>query len=327
MWGALCSSNFRCRFRRHVRPAKQLESAEQLDSRFREAVSSIDAGNVEALSRQLAADSRLVSDRLDSPGSWLREKVGGALDGFFERPYLLWFVTEDPVRNKELPSNVAEVARTIIDAAKREGVDSLDEQLDYALHLAVCSPIGRDSGRQLQLIDTLLDSGASIERQSRDVGGIPGQALICGNAAAAAHLIERGAEVTLPTAVSLERWDDISRLLPKATAREKQVALALAALNGKAKGLARLIDAGVELNAYATGFYTHATPLHHAVCSGSLDAVKVLVEAGADLRTKDTAWHATPLGWAEHYTSENEADPRAKRYTEIAAYLRDKGAS
>jgi ankyrin repeat protein len=310
-----------------VRSANQLESSEALDSLFREAVSFIDAGNVEALSRQLGAHPRLVRDRLDSPGAWLRDKVGRALDAFFERPYLLWFVSEDPVRNKELPGNVAEVARTIIETAKRERVDSLDEQLDYALHLAVCSPIGRASGRQLELIDTLLDSGASVERQSRDVGGIPGQALICGNVAAAAHLIERGAEVTLPTAVSLERWDDISRLLPTATARDKQVALALAALNGKAKGLARLIDAGVDLNAYATGFYTHATPLHHAVCSGSLDAVKVLVEAGADLRPKDTAWHATPLGWAEYYKSEGEGDPRAERYAEIAAYLRSKGAS
>lgn len=299
----------------------------ELDSLFREAVSAIDAGDVTELARLLAAHPDLVRARLKSPGPWLRDKVGQALKGFFKRPYLLWFVSEDPARNAELPGNVAEVARTIIQAAEREGVASLQEQLDYALHLAVCSPVGRTSGLQLGLIDVLLDAGASIERQSKDVGGVPGQALICGNIAAAEHLVERGADVTLPTAVTLERWDDIGRLLPSATRRDKQVSLALAALNGKALGLAALLDAGVDLDAFATGFYTHATPLHHAVCSGSLMAVKVLVKAGAKINTRDKAWKATPLGWAEYYVNEHKGDDRTPRYAEISNYLRDSGAS
>ena len=304
-----------------------MDNPELLDLHFREAVSAIDAGDVTELAHLLAAHPGLVRDRLDSPGPWLRDKVGQALEGFFKRPYLLWFVSEDPARNAELPRNVAEVARTIIQAAEREGVDSLQEQLDYALHLAVCSPVGRKSGLQLELIDVLLDAGASIERQSKDVGGVPGQALICGNIAAAEHLIERGAEVTLPTAVALERLADVGRLLPTATVRDKQVSLALAALNGKAGGLAALLDVGVDLNAFATGFYTHATPLHHAVCSGSLKAVEVLVRAGAEINTRDTAWNATPFGWAEYYEKEHKGDDRAPRYAEIAKYLRDNGAS
>ena len=99
-----------------------MDDAAILDSLFRDAVSAIDAGDVTALERLLAAHSRLVRERLDSPGAWLRDKVGGALAGFFEKPYLLWFVAEDPVRNGKLPKNIAEVARTIIDVAKREGV-------------------------------------------------------------------------------------------------------------------------------------------------------------------------------------------------------------
>jgi hypothetical protein len=40
---------------------------------------------------------------------------------------------------------------------------------------------------------------------------------------------------------------------------------------------------GVDLNAYSPpGFHPHGTALHHAVDSGSLDAVKVLVEAGTE---------------------------------------------
>jgi hypothetical protein len=72
---------------------------EILNSLFREAVSAIDAGDVTTLERILAAHPRLVRDRLDSPGTWLRERVGGAFHGFFRQPYLLWFVAEDPVRN------------------------------------------------------------------------------------------------------------------------------------------------------------------------------------------------------------------------------------
>ena len=56
--------------------------------------------------------------------------------------------------------------------------------------------------------------------------------------------------------------------------------------------------------------------------SGSLEAVQVLVDAGAELYTKDSAWGGTPLGWAEHYIEEAKAADTGKQYAEIAAYLR-----
>jgi hypothetical protein len=295
-----------------------MDDPEILDSLFREAVSAIDAGDVTALERLLAAHPRLVRDRLDSPGAWLRDKVGGALEGFFRDPYLLWFVAEDPVRNGTLPRNIAQVTRAIIHTAEREGVETLREQLAFTLHLAVCSPVERESGLQLELIDALIDAGASPDATL--------DALICNNLVAAEHLLERGATMTLPTAVCLGRWSEVTRLAPTASTDDKQIALAAAALNGKAQGLAALIDAGVDLDAYSTGFYTHATPLHHAVWSGSLDAVKVLVEAGARLDTRDRAEQATPLGWAEYAQGKQKAGERPKQYAEIAAYLRGKGA-
>jgi ankyrin repeat protein len=291
-----------------------MHDPEILDSLFREAVSAIDAGDVATLERLLAAHPRLVHDRLDSPGTWLRDQVGRALDGFFREPYLLWFVAEDPVRSGKLPGNIAQVTRAIIQAAEREGVDSLQEQLDYTLHLAVCSPVGRECGSQIELIDVLIDAGTSPDRTL--------DALICRNLAACEHLLGRGAELTLSAAACLERCGDVARLARTASADDKQIALAAAALNGKARGLAALIDLGVDLDAYSTGFYTHATPLHHAVCSGSLDAVKVLVEAGARLDTRDLASQETPLGWADYYQREHEGDERAERYAAIAAYLR-----
>jgi hypothetical protein len=294
-----------------------MDDPKTLDSLFREAVSAIDAGDVTALERLLAAHPQLVRDRLDSPGAWLRDKVGGALDGFFQRPYLLWFVAEDPVRNGKLPPNIASVARAIIQAAEREGVDSLQEQLDYALRLVAWSGVAAECGVQIELIDALVDAGA-------DPGGVPENALVNGHLAAAEQLVERGAPLTLTTALCLGRWDGVARLAETATPRDRQVALVLVALNGKAEALARLLDFGVDLNAYSTDVYEHGTALHHAVWSGCLDAVKVLVEAGAELGTRDTAWKGTPLGWAEHGARTNPE--RAERYGEIAAYLREKGA-
>jgi hypothetical protein len=296
-----------------------VNDAELLDGLFRQAVAAIDAGDAVLLERLLAEHPTLVRDRLESPGEWLRAQIGSALDGFFKHPYLLWFVTEDAVRTGQLAANVAEVARVIIQAARRAGVRDLQTQLDSTLHFTVCSPIGREDGRQLELLDVLIDAGASTD-------GAPVQALICYNDAAAQHLIARGAKLSLPAAVCLERWDDVSRLAREASTTDKQVALGLAALNGKAAALARLLPLGVDLNAFTSGFYSHATPLHHAVWSGSLDAVKVLVEAGATLTTKDRAEHATPLGWAEYAETLPGAATRGKQYAEIAAYLREKGA-
>jgi len=169
---------------------------------------------------------------------------------------------------------------------------------------------------KIELMDALVDAGASPDATL--------DALICCNLVAAEHLLERGARLTLATAVCLGRWGDVPRLARTASAEDKQIALAAAALNGKAQALAALIEVGVDLNAYSTGFYTHATPLHHAVCSGSLDAVKVLVGAGADLGTRDKAEKATPFGWADYYQGQHERDERGKRYAEIAAYLREK---
>jgi peptide-methionine (S)-S-oxide reductase len=295
-----------------------MDDAEAFDSLFRQAVSAIDAGDVATLGRLLTAHPRLARDRLTAPGLWLRDKIGGALEGFFKDPYLLWFVSEDVPVHGRLPKNIAEVARLILRSA--QGSPGFQEQLNSTLRLVCWSGIAHQCGVQLELIDTLLEAGASPD-------GGPNNALVNCHVAAAEHLVARGAKLTLASAVCLGRWEEARRLAPLADASEKQFVLVLAALNGKAEAVKWMVEAGADVNQPSKGLYAHGTPLHHAVCSGSPATVQALVEAGADVGKRDTAWNGTPLGWAGHYLAERKDDDARRRYGEIAAYLREKGGS
>jgi len=281
---------------------------------YYQAVTAIDAGDVDRLQLLLAAHPQLVSDRLDDSPEWLRRQLGGAVDGFFSRPYLLWFVAEDPVRNGRLPSNMPEIIHAIVAAARQTHAATLQEQLDSTLRLVCWSGVAAESGSQLGMIDALLDAGASPAKN-------PNNALVNGHVAAAKHLLSRGAILTLGAALCLELWDEAERLNAEATPEIRQFSLVLAALNGRAAGVEWILARGASPNEPSADLYAHGTPLHHAVCSGSLDTVRVLDNAGPDLRRADSAWNGTPLGWAEYYEQNSDAK-RKLRYTEIGSYLR-----
>ena len=69
--------------------------------------------------------------------------------------------------------------------------DTLDELFRDAVRaIDAWSWIARDAGVQLALIDVLADAGATL-------GATPNDALANSNFAAAAHLVERGASLTL----------------------------------------------------------------------------------------------------------------------------------
>lgn len=248
--------------------------------KFDEAIAAIDAGDAAALERLLEEDPQLARTRRDEPA-----------DGYFARPYLLWFVAENPIRNGKLPPNIADVARAIVRAIG--GDDTRQEQLDGAVGLVATGRVPRESGVQLELIDLLIDAGA----RPRNTDSVVAHREL----AAAERLLARGVPLTLASAIALGRRDDAARLAQTATPEERQTALAAAAFYGDAEALRMLIALGVDVNAYCPeGFHPHSTPLHQAVFSGSLEAVKVLLQAGADRTTRDRIYDGTPLGWAEH---------------------------
>jgi peptide-methionine (S)-S-oxide reductase len=69
-----------------------METPTLLYPRFQDALDAMDSGDPGRLERLFAEDPGLVRDRVN----------GG--EGYFRRPYLLWFVAENPVRNGRLPA-------------------------------------------------------------------------------------------------------------------------------------------------------------------------------------------------------------------------------
>jgi len=288
-----------------------MKNEEISDRIFRQAVEAIDNGDINTLEGLLKCYPYLVFDYFPYP------------DGaYFKNPYLLWFVADNPIRVGKLAANIVDITRLLIRFVKQETEDTAQYQLDYALGLVATGRIPRECGVQIQLIDSLIDAGA------KPGGGLG--ALAHGNIEAAARLIDRGGKLTLAAAVGLDRYDDITRLAAAASADERLVALTAAAFYGKVQTISLLLNWGVSPNGYPdknTGFHSHATPLHQAVSSGSLEAVKLLVEAGADINATDKVYSGTPLGWALYMPGESDDTEANQKYHIIADYLREKEQS
>ena len=284
------------------------------DPLFRRALAALDAGEADTLAQWLDSHPGLARQRLDTPA-----------EGYFRHPFLLCFIADNPIRRGRLPGNIVVMAGVIVQAIRRQAADTLREQLEYALGLVATGRIPRECGVQAELIDLLIDAGAA-----------PGDgisALANGNPDAAWQLIRRGGKLTLAAAVGIgfERAgvgsaEEVDRMIAGTGKREKQLALVVAAFYGRADILARLIGVGMDPDAYPdvdSGFHSHGTALHQAVSSGSLAAVKVLVEAGADAGKRDRIYDGTPLDWAEYLQREpGVGEEEKKKFGWIADYLR-----
>ncbi|WP_184545767.1 ankyrin repeat domain-containing protein [Mucilaginibacter sp. FT3.2] len=277
------------------------------DQLFAQAVEAIDRGDVILLNNLLAQNLRLVSQPLHYPEP-----------GYFQNPYLLWFVADNPIRVDKLPANIVEVTLLIIGFVKNHAADTAQHQFDYALGLVATGRIPKECGVQIAMMDVLIDAGA---KPGSGLG-----ALANGNRDAATHLINRGGRLTLATAVGLERMDDIIHLTANADKHQLLLALTVAAFYGKPQMITYLLNSGANPNGYPennTGFHSHATPLHQAVASGSLACVKLLAEAGAGLNVPDKIYEGTPLGWATHLANDSRDEDAKMNFMLIATYLTD----
>jgi hypothetical protein len=251
------------------------------DPLFSKAVYAIDHGDEQALVKLLETHPHLLSDRLPSPK-----------DGYFKEPYLLWFIAENPVRNDKLPKNIANITRLIIERAKQNGVDSLQYQMNYTLALVCSGRVSREHNVQSDLIDVLVEHGAKPDEAMNT-------ALYHQEVEAMRRLVHHKAKITLPIAIALKEKDKMKTLISNSSREEQQVALTAAAFYGDADTIKLLLRHQLDVNAWnREGFHSHSTPLHQAVLSGSVDSVRALIDAGADIRIKDKEYNGSALSWA-----------------------------
>ena len=285
-----------------------MKNEEINDAVFRAAVEAIDSGDLSTLRHLLETDPSLSNRRLDTP-----------TEGYFAHPYLLWFVADNPIRHEKLPPNIVEVTQAIIDTLQPAGGDQYKYILNYTLGLVATGRIPKECRVQIPLMELLVSRGAQVGGKA--LGPI-GQH----NFEAAEWLLAKGADYGLAAAVGLDREEDVKRFAGNATAPELYVALVVAAFFGKADAMRLLLAAGADPNGSGTrddfaGFHSHATALHQAVYSGSLECVRLLVEAGASLDATDKVYSGTPLGWAIYMQTEEKDAEKIKRYKEIENYL------
>lgn len=249
------------------------------DPLFREAVDRMDAGNEAALRELLTGHPRLVHEHVEFP-----------VTDYFGSPSLLEFVAENPVRRGSLPPNIVQVAKVILDAGAKEDFPALNR----ALSLVASGCVPRECNVQIGLIDLLCDYGA-------DPNAALPAALVHGEFAAVEELLRRGAAIDLATAAATKRSQEFLSLVPGASPSERRRALAYASQFGNVEIVHALLDAGEDPSRYnPVGCHSHSTPLHQAALAGHLAVVRLLIERGADPSIKDTLFHGTPLGWAEH---------------------------
>ena len=171
------------------------------------------------------------------------------------------------------------------------------------LHLAVLK-------KQPGALKALLDAGADVH--ARDASGLTplDQAALDAELEMANTLVAHGARIDLPAAVALERTDDIERLLRESPdalrpGRRWGGLIVRAAARSSGPVVERLIRLGASPNAIDnTATSVDETEgysaLHAAAFHGNIEAIRVLMQHGANVRLRDSKYCGTPAGWARY---------------------------
>jgi ankyrin repeat protein len=298
-----------------TRVIDHVEAVRQPDSdvfRFERAVEAVVDGDVGTLRRLLKDDPALVRARSSRVTHF---------DPPVHRAMLLHYVASNGVEGyrQRSPHTAPQVTRTLLEAgADPNALCNLYGGECTTLALLVSSTPPERAKVQVPILDALIDHGASMMPAGEGNWTSPIEtALVFNKVDAARRLVERGAPiVSVAAAAGLGRLDEVRRLLPIASALDRQRALALASQAGQAAAVTLLLDAGEDPNRFnPPGTHAHTPPLHQAVAAGRLEIVKLLIDRGARLDIRDTIHRGTPLGWAKYCDQ-----------PQIAAYLQELGA-
>jgi ankyrin repeat protein len=88
-------------------------------------------------------------------------------------------------------------------------------------------------------------------------------------------------------------------MLPNADQDDVQIAFGLAVINGHLDAVRLALDAGADVNA-ALPVHGHATALHQAAGDDNVPMIELLLARGARTDVADALWGGTPLDWADY---------------------------
>ena len=105
------------------------------------------------------------------------------------------------------------------------------------------------------------------------------------------------AERTSDDAVSaLLRGDDVDAATVDDVRARRPDLMLFAAATARWDAIPRLLELGFGIEGR-----DGRTPLHHAAADGRLDLIRLLIDAGADVTTRDAVYKATPREWAAFF--------------------------
>jgi ankyrin repeat protein len=237
---------------------------------------------------------------------------------------LLHYVSANGVEDdrQKTPGNIVEIARLLLDAGAE--VDAHSDAYgggSTTLGLAATSIHPQKAGVQLDLLQTLLDHGASLQHSS--AGNNHAIVLGClanGQPEAARFLASKGAPLDVESAAGLNRLDDLMQYAPQAKAEQLESALLYACGYGAPDAVRYLLDQGVNPGVKDA---QDQTALHWATWTPHPDIIRVLLDGGASIKAKERRFQATPLDnvlWAWHNGSGTDC-------YEAAALLAEAGAT
>lgn len=254
-------------------------------SKFESAVDAVITGDVAALGRLLRDNPELIRQRSTR----------------VHQSTLLHYVSANGVEDfrQKTPKNAVEVAKFLLKAGAEVDAEN-NPGRGTTLRLVATSIHPKQAGVQIALLETLLESGASVD-------GAPGgwnpltAALANGRPEAAEFLASRGARLDIEGAAGVGRLDLVRSffnedggLKANATKAQMERGFLWACEYGRNSVVDFLLQKSVDLLAQGN---TGETGLHWAVVGGQLDTIKLLLERGAPLEARNV-YGGTALGQA-----------------------------
>lgn len=302
------------KFVKHIEALAQSGSS---ISKFEFAADAVIEGNAETLQRLLRDDPKLIQERST------RE----------HRATLLHYVSANGVEDyrQKCPGNALEIAKILLKAGAEVNAPANAYGKSTALGLVATSIHPARAGVQIDLLQTLIAAGASVD-------GAPGgwnplnAALANGRPEAAEFLAHNGARIDLEGAAGLGRLDLVKTffnqdgsLKSNAAKAQLESGFMWACEYGRVNVVEFLLNSGFAVDTQASGM----TGLHWAVIGGHLDTIKFLLRCGAPLEVKNH-YGGTVLGQATWAVTHSDPVCRWPKFdpdwAQIIQLLIDSGA-